>query len=80
MEFVLPSQAQAPGSYTEAEVDIHCKRWVSDCMGNAGMEGDDEDSLTLDIVSIDDTCVVGELVQTSLCSVGSGQFAVSRCP
>lgn len=77
---VLPPGAQAPGTYTEADVDLRCGSVVSDCMGNGEGEGGAAMSFTLEITSIDAGCVVGQLVESGLCSADSGQFAVIRCP
>ena len=79
VEITLPSQAQAPGSYTEADIEMDCGSWVSDCMGNGGGEVEEEPGFTVEIVSLDDGCVVGEIIDTTLCSTRSGRFAVSRC-
>lgn len=75
----LPPDAQAPGIYTESDVDLSCSSTVSDCNGNG--EGEDGPNMryTVEIVSIDEGCIVGEIVDTLACSVGNGPFAVARC-
>lgn len=61
-------------------MDLRCGSVVSDCMGNGEGEGGAATSFTLEITSIDAGCVVGQLVESGLCSASSGQFAVIRCP
>lgn len=80
IELTLPGAAQAPGTYDGTDVTMVCGSWISDCMGNGGGEGEPDEGFTLEITSIDDTCVVGEVVMTSTCSAYIGSFAVSRCP
>ncbi len=79
VEIILPAAAQAPGTYTEADITMNCASWVSDCMGNGGGEGSAEPGFTVEILSIDEGCVVGEIIDTTLCSTSGGRFAVSRC-
>lgn len=74
----LPPAAQAPGIYTESDVSLSCHSTVSDCNGNGEGEDGPATSYSVEIVSIDAGCIVGE-VMASPCAAGSGQFAVARC-
>ena len=75
----LPPGAELPGSYTEADgAALDCGSIVSDCMGNGEGEGSPSNTYTIEITSIDASCVVGEIVASDGCA--TGQFAVSRCP